>query len=105
MSLRTIELQVALPRTVEAGKIQEQLTQKSTVDQQQLALISQREAEQNRIRSTPMIPTNESLAIHQHEEREKSQRDKNNHEREKNEPNKKNEAKHPYKGKHIDLSL
>ncbi len=104
MSLKAIELQVALPRTVDAGRVQEQLTQKSNLDQQQLAMMSQSEQEHNRIRSTPLIPTNEPLAIHQHNERDTPAK-KNRLQHKKNEEDEKNEAKHPYKGKHIDLSL
>lgn len=104
MSLKAIELQVALPRTIDAGRVQEQLTQKSNVDQQQLAMMNLSEQEHSRIRSTPLIPTNESLAIHQHHERAKTNQRQQQKQKDKDE-SKQNEAEHPYKGKHIDLSL
>lgn len=105
MSLKAIELQVALPRTMDAGRVQEQLTQKSNIDQQQLAMMNQSEQEHNRIRSTPLIPTNESLSIHQHNEREQPSKGKHKNKQKNENEHEQTEAKHPYKGKHIDLSL
>lgn len=105
MSLKAIELQVALPRTVEAGKLQEQLTQKPTVDQHQTAMMNQSEQEQNRIRSAPIIASNETMALHEQNERAKQEKWKENKEKNDKEEDKQHHAVHPYKGKHIDFSL
>ena len=47
MSLKAIELQVALPRTQDAGKLQEQLQQRSQIGQDLAAREMQKEAEKH----------------------------------------------------------
>lgn len=105
MSLRNIELQVALPRTVDAGKVQEQIMQKANIDQQQTAILLQQEQERNRIRSTPALPTTESVAIHQHHESNKQTNLKRKKKKASTEKEQPKEADHPYKGRFIDISL
>lgn len=105
MSLKSIELQVALPRTIEAGRIQDQLTQKSNHDQQQLALMNQSEQELNRTRSTPLIATHEYLGLHQNSKREQSPKERQKAQKDKRNVQAPKNAEHPYSGKHIDLSL
>lgn len=48
MSLKSIELQVALPRTLEAGKLQEQLQQQGTILQEHASLSVKREEQEQR---------------------------------------------------------
>ncbi len=105
MSLKTIELQVALPRTFDAGRLQEQAAQKSNVDQHQNAMQSQSEQELNRTKSAPIISTNESLAIYENPERSKPPKKDRENKEKKDEEQHHAEAQHPYKGKHVDLSL
>lgn len=105
MSLKAIELQVALPRTFDAGRLQEQAAQKSNVDQFQHAMQSQAEQELNRTRTTPLVSTHESLAIHENPEREKPPKKEQNKRENKDEEQPQVEAAHPYKGKHVDFSL
>lgn len=105
MSLRNIELQVALPRTIDAGRVQEQLTQKPNIDQQQTAILQQEEQERNRIRSTPALPTTESVAIHEHHESNKKMDLKQRKRKASSEKEQTKEAEHPYKGRFIDISL
>ena len=52
MSLKTIELQVALPRTFEAGKLSEQITQRSQLanDYASLEMERKREHEKNSVK-------------------------------------------------------
>jgi hypothetical protein len=84
MSLKLVELQVALPRMHEAGKIQEQLQQHPELMQAQLVATMQKREERMR-RQVTGKRTSENVHLKK-EKQESPQR----HE-------------HPYKGKNIDL--
>ncbi len=55
MTLRSIELQVAIPRTSEVGQIQNQLAQKPAYDQNQLAQQSAKKADEQLKKATKLI--------------------------------------------------
>ncbi|MCF6410594.1 hypothetical protein [Pseudalkalibacillus salsuginis] len=48
MSLKLIELQVAIPRTLDTGKMQEKFQQQSQINQSQAASTEKEKAERNR---------------------------------------------------------
>jgi hypothetical protein len=94
VSLKLVELQLALPRTYDMGKVQEQIQQQSQVLQAQLAMSMQKKEEEAR---------------HQVTKKEKSFEVR--WEKENSSPllykdkNKKGEKqRHPYKGKIIDYT-
>ncbi|MCI3918997.1 hypothetical protein MO973_01980 [Paenibacillus sp. TRM 82003] len=109
MSMKGVEMQIAVPRTNEATAIQNQLNQKPTHDQAALAQQNAKQTNQQRNRSAEV----ESSAFrHIRDEGNgasgrggssgKSRRGKKSEEA--NEwPTQ--EKGHPYKGKHIDISL
>jgi hypothetical protein len=103
MSLKSLEMQVALPRTQDFGKMQEQMNQRSMVNQQQSSTEEKLRAELERKRSVKMegkekgIVSSDDQASNGYTEQKKKQKEEDEI----------SEARstHPYKGKHIDISL
>ncbi|WP_102346919.1 hypothetical protein [Bacillus sp. Marseille-P3661] len=60
MSLKLIELQVALPRTQDIGKLQEQLQQKGQHTQDHLAAVNHKQDKQKRKQVNKQEKTNQS---------------------------------------------
>ncbi|MHA6529230.1 hypothetical protein [Paenibacillus sp. BAC0078] len=103
MSLKPVELQIALPRTTEAGKIQNGLQHRPALDQQQLAGQNVKQAEALAQRSSEVDESAESALRDDggrgkhaggHASSQKEQKPETSH-----------DAEHPYKGHRIDLSL
>lgn len=102
MSLKPVELQIALPRTHEAGKVQNQMQQRPALDQQQLAGQSVKHSQEIALRSSEVDESAETAL-----------RDggKGNHQDGHADPRKPHkqetvhDAEHPFKGHRIDLSL
>ncbi|KXG10575.1 hypothetical protein AT864_01166 [Anoxybacillus sp. P3H1B] len=84
MSLKLVELQVALPRMNEIGKIQEQLQQQSGLAQAQLAAAMQKRQERAKRQVTSKQTTQSACW-------------------EKEKHGIQHKQVHPYKGKNIDL--
>lgn len=108
MSLKSIELQVALPRTQDVGKLQEQHNQREVIKQHLDDEERKLQAEQERNKPTALEGTQLRRIGEEEENRKRQQGELKN--REQNRKKKKKEspaqfAQHPYKGKHIDLSL
>lgn len=101
LSLKAIELQVALPRTVDAGTQQNQLSQKGVQDQAVLAqelIKKKRELQQKSDKlDTEQHVKNENQGKQQGQDSKQRDQEKDLNDGE--------SAKHPYKGKHIDLTL
>lgn len=104
MSLRTVELQITIPRTHEAGKIQEQMQQRPLNDMAHLA-----EEEKKNI-----AKQQEKTAATEHAEQEKikdqqkqNQSNRQNAKRDDQQKDQVNKQKiqHPYKGHSVDISL
>jgi len=101
MSFRAIELQVALPRTQDVGKIQEQLQQRGQVTQDQLA------DEQKKLDELRQVSTTEETEKSKLEKERQDQKKREQEKREQQAREKKKEVKkeaHPYKGKFVDFS-
>jgi hypothetical protein len=97
MSLKLVELQIALPRTQDAGKIQEQIDQQSHYVQKHLS--AENEQQQNMIRH--QVPNNEQKA-----EPNFTKHQSTHQQFYKNDKKRKNSAykqAHPYKGYIIDI--
>ncbi|MEK5417610.1 hypothetical protein BSK49_05885 [Paenibacillus odorifer] len=104
MSLKPVELQIALPRTTEAGKIQNESQQRPAIDQHQLAGQNVKQSQELAMRSTEVDESSESALRdgggkgNQHSGGNSSS-DKHSN------PPATRDAEHPYKGQRIDLSL
>ena len=104
MSLRTVELQITIPRTHEAGKIQEQLQQRPLNDMAHLA-----EEEKKNIAKQQ----EKTSATEQAEHEKIKEQQKQNHANQQNakqddqqkDRTKKTKLQHPYKGHSVDISL
>ncbi len=96
MSLKLLELQVALPRTHEFGKMTNELNQKGQVYQEQLAVSKQKE-DIIKNKQVTKKGENEKLRLH----RERNQNESREGQKKKKESSSK---KHPTKGKNIDIS-
>jgi hypothetical protein len=103
MSLRPIEMQIAIPRTNEATSTQNQLLHKPAHDQSVLADHAMKRTEDNRQRSAEVeestnskIRDGEGNSGGGNGTQSGSKRQAKKHQA---------PAKHPYKGKHIDISL
>lgn len=101
MSLKAIEMQIALPRMQDASKLQEQLQQRGQQQNDVAANTFAKEVEKNRI------------SVNKHEQKEQvrlkdDQRDKNdNQQGKRNRKNKESQPVkevHPYKGNFFDFS-
>lgn len=106
MTLRSIELQVAIPRTSEVGQIQNQLAQKPAYDQNQLAQQSAKKADEQLKKSNEIDQAFE-LQIRDEEQKQGGGRNDQKRERKKDEQAEPGQtvSVHPYKGRHIDLTL
>ncbi len=106
MTLRSIEMQIALPRVNDAGNIQHQLAQKPAYDQNMLAMQTAKQAEMQLKRSTEVDEAHTRMIGEDEgsEEREDSGRQQRGR-RQASADRKAAQSVHPYKGKHIDLSL
>jgi len=102
MSLKAIELQVALPRTHDAGKIQEQFQQRSQVTNDLAALEMQKEVAKQE-KSVVKHSQKDNVKL----KKEDSDSNSQENEQQQEEKQKKNNEKpitHPYKGRAIDFS-
>ncbi|WP_423410049.1 hypothetical protein AABM38_08895 [Heyndrickxia sp. MSNUG] len=103
MSLKAIEMQIALPRTQDAGKIQEQLQQRGQHLQQHAA---QSVTKEDELKRKTVIKNNQK----QEARLNKDDGSSNHHQEQRNpDKNKNSETQHihpnhPYKGKVIDYS-
>ncbi|MFJ7638567.1 hypothetical protein ACQKL0_04055 [Peribacillus sp. NPDC097264] len=104
MSLKAIEMQIALPRTQDAGKIQEQLLQKNLIQQDHATHQGRKEEER---KQTTVMGEEQKLPAHFYEKEGSAdkgpffkQRRKKDNTRQTTE----NIDPHPYKGKSIDYS-
>jgi hypothetical protein len=107
MSLKGVEMQIAIPRTNEVTAVQNHLNQKPTHDQAALAQQMMKHQEQQRKKSTE-VDASGFLNVKEDGKgsgggRAGGQRRKGKAEEEKRLPGA--ESGHPFKGKHIDISL
>lgn len=103
MSLKSVELQVAIHRTGDAGHMQNQLLQKTVHDQTMLAAAAAKQMEQMRKKSEALNKTEDDVKT----ERDGHNRSAEHGDRERKEHRgeERDTIEHPYKGHHIDYSL
>lgn len=100
MSLKSIEMQVALPRTLDVNKLHDQLQQRGQLINDQASEEVKKEVEKQR----NFVIKNENLAhTTLHNQKHKHQNDKTEQHPDKEKQNVKQEH-HPYKGNFIDYS-
>lgn len=104
MDLKPVELQIAVPRTSEASRVQQDQQHRPLLDQQMIAGQNIKHADQQRTRSTG-IDDSSKTQIHDQDHRESgSGQDQHSSPNQEEQAPPSKPAEHPYKGKHIDLS-
>ncbi|MBK3494363.1 RNA polymerase subunit sigma [Viridibacillus sp. YIM B01967] len=102
MSLKGVELQIAIPKTFEAGKMADQAQQQVNVNQDSANAALQRQIERNR---TAVLQSESTDEINDEEPSTNDQSGSGKHGKQKQESEEANErAKHPYKGQFVDFS-
>lgn len=107
MSLKSVELQVAIPRTQDLGRKQEQMNQRNVIQHHQSLEDQKLQADLQRLRSSEVEakkqarlssedPSSQSSTEQHAQQNAQQEEEKHQNER---------DAEHPFKGKHIDISL
>ncbi|MCM3089621.1 MULTISPECIES: hypothetical protein [unclassified Cytobacillus] len=102
MSLKSLEMQVALPRTFEAGKIQEQLQQRGQTISGLAADSTQENAEKQRI--TVIKQENKQNVNLGNDDSRGQTENEGNDRKEDRKKDSNDKLNHPYKGKVIDYT-
>ncbi|WP_322903953.1 hypothetical protein [Paenibacillus campi] len=102
MGLRAVELQIAVPRTSEASRVQQEHLVRPSIEQSMLADRTSEETERMRTRSANVKESASGLIYDGHPG---EQHAPGQHHEQQPEDQHKTPAEHPYKGKHIDLSF
>lgn len=97
MSWKSIEMQVALPRTQDAGKLQEQMLKQNQHFQESLAQSQLKEANEKRKR----VQEFERIKI---KDEDQDNPDSENQQRDSEDDRNDKSVEHPYLGKKIDFS-
>ncbi|SDM56085.1 hypothetical protein SAMN05518871_101539 [Psychrobacillus sp. OK028] len=98
MSLKLAELQIAIPKTFDAGKVADQIQQQSAISQANAQAATERQLEKTR---ESVIKSNETSETTSQEERERREHERKNREKKEREAK---ETKHPFKGNFVDFS-
>ncbi|AOV08247.1 hypothetical protein [Sporosarcina ureilytica] len=98
MSLKGIELQIAIPKTFDAGKVAEQKQQRAQLMQDQANIQTEKQAEKNK--ETVMEAEHSGKTDPDKKKRQEEQV----YDREQSRKESKKKAKHPYKGSFVDFS-
>jgi hypothetical protein len=99
MSLKLAELQIAIPKTFDAGKVADQIQQQSAIQQSNAQAASERQLEKNR--ETVTKSTEASKTSSQDDEKERMEQERQNRKKREQEIK---ETKHPFKGNFVDFS-
>lgn len=99
MSLKVIELQIAIPKTFEAGKVAEQKQQQSQLNQEQAQALTERELLKSR---ESVLQSEKSAKADADAKDGKQDDDRGRSEKEHNEEGK--VTVHPYKGSFVDFT-
>ncbi|WP_342581174.1 RNA polymerase subunit sigma [Ureibacillus sp. FSL W7-1570] len=101
MSLKGVELQIAIPKTVDAGKIAEQHQQNVVQQQYHANDALNREIEKKQL---TVNDTEKISEVSDNNEKKGTGKDQDKNKKERKNQQEHQEAKHPYKGNFIDLS-
>ncbi|MDF2721421.1 MAG: hypothetical protein K0Q59_1096 [Paenibacillus sp.] len=107
MSSRSVEMQIAIPRTSEIGSVQNQLMQKPLYDQAALAAKTMQQKQRELQQSTKVDePQSAQIRENRSDQGKKAKKSpKTTEDDTKANHTAVSYAEHPYKGRHIDLSL
>ncbi|GAB6988941.1 hypothetical protein [Paenibacillus pini] len=105
MSMKSVELQIAIPRTSEAGKIQNELHHRSSQEQQFLAGQQIKASQQMRQRSTEVDESAHTEVRDEGKPKYSGQQATDEHKSQQETEQRTHAAEHPYKGHHLDVSL
>ncbi|MEF2965185.1 hypothetical protein V3851_05010 [Paenibacillus sp. M1] len=107
MNLKAVEMQIAVPRTNEAGRIQHEVQQRPLIDQSLLSAENIKQHEQQRQRSAIVDESAQNRTVKRDGDPQGERQGQASHgdQTEDQEKEQKHPAEHPYKGHHIDLSL
>ena len=97
MSLKGLELQIAIPKTVDVGKMADQMQQQSLVNQANAQAATERQIEKNR---ETVIKSNHIEADAKGNQQGQDEQEKKD--RKKGQEN--NSIKHPFKGNFVDYN-
>lgn len=101
MSLKSVELQIAIPRTNDLGKLQEEQNQRPAVQLHQDSEEQRAKLDRERMQSMK-LEHKKGAQIGDDEQSTGQQQHSQKKKQKKSSPS---QSEHPYKGKHIDLSL
>lgn len=99
MSLKGIELQIAIPKTVDAGKLAEQKQQRSQISQD----LAHAQTEKQAVKNKETVLETEKYTKMNPNSKDENQSEQNEEDRAKKEEEEKN-TRHPYKGSFVDFS-
>lgn len=98
MSLKGIELQIAIPKTFDAGKLAEQKQQQSQLNQDQANARTERQELKNKetvLESGEYAKMDADKKNNEHNQEDQEERDSKEEEK---------KSRHPYKGSFVDFS-
>ncbi|MDZ5711746.1 hypothetical protein [Jeotgalibacillus haloalkalitolerans] len=101
MSLKLVELQVAIPKTVDAGKLADQQQQQNAVNQSQMAAL----AEKERLKKLETVNRfGESEKTKQKRQKDREHNSSAENKRSEDMPSASSGERHPFKGRRVDFS-
>ncbi|MBO2945728.1 hypothetical protein JJQ72_17255 [Paenibacillus sp. F411] len=103
MSLKSVEMQIAVPRTTEAGKIQQEQHQRPSQEQLFLSAEQLKDSKEAAQRSTEVDQSSDAIMRDGGKGGSQSQSQKQGEELPKD--HKLPAADHPYKGRNLDITL
>lgn len=101
MSLKAVELQIAIPKTFDAGKMQEQVTQQIHASQDQANEALKKQIEKNH---TVLLESSELKNLRQEDPKGQSDNEQTKHHTIQEQEQQRKQAKHPFKGSLFDFS-
>lgn len=101
MSLKGIELQIALPKTFEAGKLAEEKQQRIHTMQENANLQTEKQAQKDK---ETVLETEKNKLINADDESNKQEHEQEKKQRSKKTKNTNESSQHPYKGSFVDYS-
>ena len=98
MSLKSIELQIAIPKTFEAGKVAEQKQQQSLIAQENAQMANEKQAQKNK---ESVLQSEAYAKLSDDQERSSEEQQKDSKKKKKEDEQ---QGKHPFKGSLFDFS-
>lgn len=106
MSLKSVDMQIAVHRNSDIGAHQQQLNQKPLDDQTMLAHQNEKNAVVNRHKSSEVNDTEKTNIRDDHSNNQNQSQNRDGKRKKKSDKEAPlAQSLHPYKGKHVDLSL